>query len=175
MAQTIVIKCEGSALKPLDELIEFQGELKSLSKENYEKLKAQILELGFCEPISVWPSPRGLLIGNGHQRLRTLSVMQHEGYQIPLIPVSFIHPQDEEEFARIVLSLCSQYGEVETQGLYEYCSLNHIPLSFVETHLRLPELELPRYKAEYVEEPASTTKQEPCPHCQRPMKQKSAK
>jgi hypothetical protein len=161
----IEIKCQGATTVGIDDLIHFQGNLKSLDEENYHKLKLQILELGFCEPVSIWDSPDGFLIANGHQRLRTLSVMAKEGFEIPPIPVNFIFPSSMEEFTRIVLSLCSQYGKVEKDGLYEYCAKHSIPVEYLEKRLRLPELDVPKFKQEYYVDMVPNLSKRHCPHC----------
>lgn len=153
MPETIHIKAQGADSLPIEQITQFQGELKSLSKEAYEMLKSQLLELGFCEPITIWKKQDGThLLANGHQRLRTLLKMKEDGHSIPYIPVSYVHPNDEQEFAKIVLSLCSQYGEVEKQGLYEYMSIHNIPVSYAETRLRLPEIRLPQFKSEFYQD-----------------------
>lgn len=167
----VEVKCQGAGLLDIDKLTPFQGDLKSLQKEDFEKLKAQLLELGFCEPITIWDQGLNLLgeeqflIANGHQRLRTLSVMRREGIEIPKIPVSFVWPKNKDEFAKIVLSLCSQYGKVEKEGMYEYCAQHAIPVEFIETRLRLPELEVPKYKAEFHEDLPKSKRKFSCPQC----------
>lgn len=46
MKQSIRIACTGADSVPLQSIFPFQGDLKSLSPINYEKLKQQILEHG---------------------------------------------------------------------------------------------------------------------------------
>lgn len=57
---TIKISCSTKDYLPLDTLVEFQGDLKSLSEENYQKLKSEILQTGFAFPIYVWKSKDGV-------------------------------------------------------------------------------------------------------------------
>lgn len=52
--KNIRIACEGTHFLDIDEIDIFQGQLKSLSDENYEKLKTAILELGFSAPFFIW-------------------------------------------------------------------------------------------------------------------------
>lgn len=66
--QKVEIKCKGSTELPLSKLNEFQGDLKELTPVNYEKFKAELLHLGFSEPISVWKNKEKYYILNGHQR-----------------------------------------------------------------------------------------------------------
>ena len=65
------IACTGATTADINKLKPLQGKLKKLSDSNYEKLKTEILETGFSEPISVWDDNGTLRILNGHQRLAT--------------------------------------------------------------------------------------------------------
>lgn len=149
--ECIEVKCEGADLKSIHQLYDFQGDLKSLSAENYNKLKLQILEFGFCEPVTCWLNPEDgrTYLGNGHQRIRVLGQMATEGFHVPPIPISWCHAKDVQEFAKIVLSLTSNYGQLEAQGTYEYLEKHQIPVEYLETRLRLPELNVPQFKQEF--------------------------
>ncbi len=77
----IQMTCRGNAwLKP-DELEQFQGNLKTLSEQNYQKLKTAIADpkIGFSFPIFVWRSKNRNYIIDGHQRLITIRRMLKEG------------------------------------------------------------------------------------------------
>lgn len=129
-------------------LFHFQGNLKDLSEENYKKLKAVILRLGFSEPISVWEHENENKILNGHQRLRTLLSMEKEGYTIPLIPVNFILAKDEKEARQKVLALTSQYGEMTGQGLYGYLEESGMGIEDVVDY-RFPEINPKSFEIEF--------------------------
>ena len=132
-------------------LKEFQGELKSLSKENYKRLKKSILKNRFSEPFTVWEDENGKLnLLNGHQRLRCLLMMQNEGYHIPdKLPVSFVIADNLKQAKSIVLSLASQYGEVTKDGLYEFA--HHAEMSFEEMKdtFHFPEVNFNEYEKEF--------------------------
>lgn len=121
MSKAIRIECEGAASVPYTDLLAFQGDLKTLTRDNYEALKSRILTDGFSEPISIWKGKNK--IGNGHQRLRVVSQMvEKEGYELKdnALPVSYIIAKDEKEFARKVLALAGNYGTTDSDGLHEY-------------------------------------------------------
>lgn len=153
--QTITIACEGAKSIALEHLEHFQGDLKDLSQENYERLKREILERGFSEPISVWRHKGKLWILNGHQRVRTLRAMQDDGYVIPPLPVSIIHAKDEQEARLKVLALTSQYGEMTRQGLYEFMETGGVAIDQVVSSFRFPEIDFPKFMAEFYVEPAA--------------------
>lgn len=125
--ELIDVKCKGSGVRDISQLESFQGELKVLSDENYNKLKKEILELGFCEPVTIWKNK----ILNGHQRVKTLTRMKDEGYDIPKIPVNIVNAKDKKEAKKIILSLTSQFGKITNQGLYDFMKEAEIGLDEV--------------------------------------------
>lgn len=131
MKKEVVMKATGAGFAPLEDLIWFQGDLKNLSDESYEKLKKQILELGFSEPVTVWEDGGKLKLLNGHQRVATLRKMQEEGYRVPYVPYSIVEAENEEEAKRKVLSLTSTFGEITPLGLAHFIQ---------DTTIDLPEL-----------------------------------
>ena len=148
--KTIQIRCKGAIDLELEELHPFQGDLKELSKENYNKLRKQILSLGFSEPMSVWKADDGRwMIINAHQRHRVLSEMKRsEGYNIPKIPCSIIEAKSEHEAKKKVLALTSQFGEMTKDGLFEFASLNNIGLDELND-FRFPEIDFEEFKDEF--------------------------
>jgi len=145
----VKVECKGADMVPIELLTEFQGNLKSLSEENYGKLKADILELGFSEPVSVWVNKKKNFILNGHQRLRVLKRMKDEGIEIPDIPINYVKAEDIKTAKKKVLALASQFGRVDSQGLYEFISENHISIEELEQFVHFPEVDLAHFKAEF--------------------------
>ena len=142
----IRITCEGAKAVKYSDLIPLQGNLKDLSKENYGRLKKQIIDLGFSEPISVWLHKKKMNILNGHQRLRVISTMvEKEGYQCDPLPISLISAKDMNEAKRKVLALTSQYGEIKEEGLYEFLTGTDIDPTTLIDDYRFPEVDLPSF------------------------------
>ena len=151
----IQIRCKGAIDLDIDELHPFQGDLKELSKENYNKLRHQILTLGFSEPMSIWKDPitDKWMIINAHQRHRVLTELRNsEGYDIPKIPCSIVYAESELEAKKKVLSLTSQFGEITKDGLFQFASSNNIDLQTIE-EFRFPEISMPEFKAEFFDMP----------------------
>jgi ParB-like chromosome segregation protein Spo0J len=121
-SKTIKIKCTGAQTLPLDLILEFQGGLKKLSKQNLEKLKSNILKNGFVAPVFVWDDKGDYRILDGHQRIAALISLRQDGYDMPLIPVDTIDASDESEARKILLSITSQYGEFDLDELNEWIS-----------------------------------------------------
>lgn len=140
--KTIKIACKGADTKDIDELEEYQGNLKSLSTANYKKLRKEILELGFSEPISVWQNNGSSFILNGHQRLRVLKKMREDGYDVSAVPVNYVDAENEVEAKRKILSLTSQYGNMTEDGLYEFMHDAAIDIEEVAESFNFPEIDL---------------------------------
>lgn len=160
----VKIACRGAEKIPIDTLIEFQGELKSLSAEEYQKAKRGFLELGFSEPISVWmdPSDSQPKILNGHQRLRVLKKMREEGFEIPTdIPVSIVEADSFEQAKRKVLALAQQLGKIEKQGLREFMADANLTVDELEALFRFPEVHMNQFRSEFFDEKKTSEDSEP--------------
>jgi DNA modification methylase len=143
----IPIHCDPALkTKPIKDLANFQGNLKSLSKPEYEKLKASILKHGFFVPVFQWEGK----ILDGHQRL---FVVHNEGWELDGdVPIVDIEAKDEAEAAEKVLLLSSTYGKVEPQGVYEFTEKYGLDLEMID----LPDFNFDRFNAEYLQEAGST-------------------
>ena len=119
MSKEIKISCSIQDRVSIDDLVPTQKNLKSLSKENFEKLRKSIIKNGFFFPIGIWDHDGVLKLLDGHQRLLTLKELRNEGYIIPLVPVFRVYASDEKQARDMLFHSVSQYGQVEKQGLYE--------------------------------------------------------
>ncbi len=153
MQKEIKIACKGAAEMELQTLVPMQGDLKDLSEENYEKLKKEIIELGFSEPISVWIDPEGQAkLLNGHQRTRVLHKMRDDGWAIPPLPVSIVEAESHQQAMKKILSLTSQYGEITKDGLYKFMNEAQLSMGDVAASFRFPEVDFPRFREEFFAE-----------------------
>jgi DUF1365 family protein len=122
MLKDVKIFCKGAAEIDLDELQEFQGALKELTEENFNKLKSVILRRGIRAPIFVWDkeddSVKFML--DGHARLKVLKYLRMLGYVIPKLPVCYINAENEKEAKEILLEIASDYGKMTKEGLDDY-------------------------------------------------------
>lgn len=127
----------------LDKLCEFQGELKELTKENYNKLYKQIKKK-FTMPFTVWQDKKGKIhMLDGHQRKRVLNEMKNQGEDIPdKFPCNFIEADSEKEAKEILLSFVSQYGKVTDEGLYQFSIENDFEPDFLKENFEFPGLNL---------------------------------
>jgi hypothetical protein len=143
--KAIKIRCSGSRNVDVDELVEFQGGLKDLPQENFERLKKEIIETGFAFPIYVWKKGADECIIAGHQRVRTLKTLRRLGYSVPAIPVVDIVADSEREAKRRVLQDASQYGVVNEDGFAEFLHASEFDLDFARDSFRLPDIKWDKF------------------------------
>lgn len=147
----IQIACDVKDSLPLDQLKPFQGGLKILSKENYAKLRKEIVETGFAFPVYVWMSPDGSsYILGGHQRVSVLKELRDsEGFDVPLVPIVSVHADSYEQAKRRILQDVSQYGDIDRQGLYEFMGEAAIGPGDLAESFDLPDLDLVSFNSEF--------------------------
>ena len=116
-----------------------QGDLKTLSKENKEKLYNSIKTYGYFLPAFVWASDGDMWILDATQRYHVLSEFEANGYEVPEIPYVTIEAKDKKEAAQKLLQITSRYGEInsETSFFQDF----DIKLDYVND-IAIPELEL---------------------------------
>lgn len=156
MKKTVKIACSGvTTFLPIESLKELQGELKSLSVEDYKKMKQEILDTGFAFPIHVWEDKDGATwIVGGHQRKRGLEEMKKEGFNVPDVPVVYVEADDIKGARRRVMQDITQYGRVERQGLYEFMSAAELNFDNLSKSFRIPDLNLDDFNKEFFEDNA---------------------
>ena len=149
-AMDLKIACESAGTLPFSEMTEFQGELKSLSKEDYEKLRRQLETSGYSFPISIWKAPDGLnYILDGHQRLRTIKAMVADGWEIPDLPVSYTEASTYKEAKQKLLAAASQFGKMESQGLYEFLIDADLSVDDLVLNNRFADLDIDSFNKEF--------------------------
>ena len=136
---TVKMACTGAATLDIVELRAFQGDLKTLSPANAKKLRRQILETGFSEPIAVWRQDGKYHVLNGHQRLTVLSSLREEGWNVPSVPVCWVEAESEAQARHKVLALTSQFGSITSDGLSAFLELAELTRADLEG-FRFPEL-----------------------------------
>ena len=140
MKKEIPITCEGTQYMPINQLENFQENLKELKEVNYNKLKKVIEKYGFSFPVFVWNNK----IIDGHQRIFVIKKMMEEGYTIGDIPVVNIQARNEREAKEKILLAIAEYGTVTDEGLYEFIEKSSDklyakkPMATIVTETKLP-------------------------------------
>jgi len=140
--QKVQITCDGNFFVNLDELKDFQEGLKTLTDENKNSLKENILKFGFSFPFFIWEDDeKNKWINDGHQRQIVLQEMQNEGIELPdKFPACHVFAKDKKEAAEKLLLVSSQYGKFNEEGLYEFSQKYELDLP--ELKLDLPGINL---------------------------------
>lgn len=149
VSKEISVSCDVRDFADLNSLVPFQKELKSLSKEDYDRFRIELIETGIAFPIKVWEDEGRLNIVGGHQTHRMLTNLRDaEGFVIPPVPIVRVLAKDIKEAKRRVLQDISQYGRVERQGLYEFTlDAGMGPEDLAK--FRIPEIDLASFNAEF--------------------------
>lgn len=150
--KVLKIACQGAGALSIDLIQPLQGDLKSLSKENYERLRAEIERDGFSFPFAVWENPAdgGLYILDGHQRRETLVRMRKDGWEIPEVPIVFVEADDIKQAKHKLLAAASQYGKVESDGLLEFIGNDFLADDLV-SHFNFPEIDIKALSLEHLQ------------------------
>lgn len=135
----------------LDVLEPLQGPLKSLSEDDFEKLKKSILEEGFFAPLFLWHSGKSIKIIDGHQRVRVLQKLREEGVTIPKIPAVTIYAKNKAQALKRLLLTTSAFGKIQRDGLYELIEELGDPAALMN-ELSLPGVESKGFIAEYYQD-----------------------
>ena len=105
-------------MKKIEDIEEFQGNLKDISQAQLDKLKKSILTAGIIMPIFTWKNK----ILDGHQRLKAVRDLLKEGHTLPKnsLPCLEVDAKDRKEAARAVLLYSSKYAVMSKEGLAEF-------------------------------------------------------
>lgn len=154
MIKEVKISCDVKLFLPVEDLNEFQGNLKTLSSVNYEKLKKQILDEGFSAPIFVWQDKGKWWILDGHQRKHVILKLKAEGYAIPSLPCVQIHASTKKAAKKKLLTYVAQFGKVDGQGLYEYIMESELSLEELKEVGDIADINMEDFQKEYFAEVA---------------------
>lgn len=129
----------------IEELHEFQGDLKSLSDENFNRLKNDLISTGFDFVLHVWLDPKSkqYKLIDGHQRLKVLTALHSEGsLKIPKIPVALISAKNLKEAKKKVLKAASQHGETNRDSVLDFGFDSGFDFSEVQDSFVFPGIDL---------------------------------
>lgn len=133
----------------VDALAPFQGDLKILSDDNYERIKNSIMDLGYSFVVHAWKQGDQVHILDGHQRVKALKRMRENGIEVPKIPVVLVKAKDLREAKKKVLAGASQYGEMVPDGLARFMNEFKIEIPDVTMSFHFPEIDMDNFQSAY--------------------------
>ena len=126
------ISCECNDTLNLEEMTEFQGNLKARSDDDVDKIVKSIKKYGFSFPFFVWKHDGINHCLDGHGRLLALHKLDELGYLIPPLPVVYIDCKDEQSARDLLLRLNSHYGTMTKESVLEFIGEFEIDTSDLE-------------------------------------------
>ena len=126
------ISCECADTLHLDELTEFQGDLKKRDDDDIDKIIKSLKKYGIAFPLFVWKHENKNLLIDGHGRLEALKKLDEYGFLIPPLPVVFIDCKDEHAAKDLLLRLNSSYGTITKESVLEFIGKLEIDTSNFE-------------------------------------------
>lgn len=140
--KVIQIKCEAKSYYQLDDLNHFQGKLKSIDKDRFDKLKKSLIRDGLPIGFHVWIDKKNKVWTiDGHHRVLALKALRDDGYDIPSLPCVIVQANNKKEAAKAVLINNSKYAKINQESLSDFMidfELNIDDLNFLD----LPDLNM---------------------------------
>lgn len=135
---------------PYNDLLDLQGNFKTLSKTNFEKLKAGIINDGFSFVIHVWKHEGRFYIIDGHQRVNTIKHMvEIDKFDCPKLPVAIVEADNFAHAKRKVFAASSSFGKIEGQGLYEMMQDAEVGMDQLTDNYDFAGVDMEHFEAEY--------------------------
>lgn len=159
-----------------ENLIPFQPDnLKTLTSENYEKLKNSLIKNHFIAGFHVWENSGKYWILDGHHRKYVLENLKKEGYILPdKLPCNVVDVKSKREAIKFLLTYSSEYAHPDRQSISEFIINNELDFDELNSmidlrHINIEELKLDlssdiEFK-EYDEKTADDVKHVECPQC----------
>lgn len=146
--------CNTGFTMPINDLNDFQGDLKTLSEEAYDKLSREIIETGFGFAPHIWlnETDNKYYLIDGHQRIKTLKRLRDNGYVVPEVPVVKVSASTIEDAKKKVLQAISQYGKLTYDGLAQFSIDSGITFEDLSYRFDLPEIDLKKFFIDFVHE-----------------------
>jgi ParB-like chromosome segregation protein Spo0J len=128
----IKIKCESNTNFEIDDLIPFQGKLKSITKENFTKLKKSIVKDGLPLGFHVWKNNDKIFLIDGHHRHLALKSLREEGYFVAPVPCNIVLAKNKKEAAKSILISNSKYADMNDESLSDFMIDQELALDDLE-------------------------------------------
>jgi len=121
------VTCKAADTVAIESLVPLQGDLKSLSQKDADKIRASLIQHGVSFPFLAWKFKKITYILDGHQRDSVLKQMAKEGWKIPPLPVVWVEAKDMKEAKQKILLISSRYGRITEDGLRNFAADLDLP------------------------------------------------
>jgi hypothetical protein len=173
MGKAVRITCKVDNFLPYEEIEPLQGQLKTRTDKQIEKICRSIIKHGWAFPEFIWQNEGHNYCLDGHGRQAAIPRLIEMGYTIPPIPVVYIEAKNRNDAKELLLKCISQYGNVVIDGFLSFAQ----GLEFDFSELNIPDLsDLFTQGAfdmgDFFEDGFKPEKEEKvrlCPHCGKPI------
>ena len=131
----IKINCVTKDTLKLTDMVPFQGNLKSRTKQDIVDLTESLKNEGLMMPFAIWKKPleqnpdepaetvHNLFLLDGHGRKQALVQMAVDEPELLNVewPVIYVEAADEDSARKALLQITSSYGKVTKQGYKQFC------------------------------------------------------
>lgn len=120
-------------------------EFKDFSPEEEEKLRHSVLTNQFTDPFKVWHdiATDTVYCLDGKHRGIILRKMISEGITVPeLLPGTFIHCDNMQEAAKLVLQYSSHYARTTQSGLVDFMETYNLTVEDISLDINIPEIDM---------------------------------
>jgi hypothetical protein len=130
-------------------------DLEFIQQENFKewindgdtKLIESILKFQFVDPFKVWESDGKLYCLDGKHRFLDLLQVSELGHNVPdELPATFIHCENIESAAELVLVYSSAYARITQQGLFDFVSTFNLDIPSLKDVINIPEFSMERFE-----------------------------
>lgn len=137
-----VIKIESVKWQELKQLQ--TDNFKELTKENYEKLKASLINNNFIMAFTIWEDKAGAkYIIDGVHRFKTLQLLKKEKYKVPeKLPAIFIDCKDKKEAVKYIYIYSSKYADITETGFSDMINKYKFDIQDLTNEIRFTEIDL---------------------------------
>lgn len=124
-----------------------QDDFKEWFDSGNDKLIQSLLRYQFVDPFKVWEAEPGVIYClDGMHRYKDLAMLETMGVEVPEeLPATFIHCEDLNDAAQLVLVYSSIYAKITQDGLHDFMSQYKIDLSDVQSSISIPEFSMDRH------------------------------
>ena len=114
------VTCKTTDTLELCEITDFQGDLKTRTNEDYDKIIKSIDEHGFAVPFFIWKHDGINSCLDGHGRVGALNKLVAKGEHIPPLPVVYVDCKNEADAKKLLLQINSHYGEMTVESVQAF-------------------------------------------------------
>lgn len=147
----IQFKCQVESTLPFTSLLPFQGQLKSRTPSDIEKLAASISDDGLLMPFVVWHKPNTDVQLNylldGHARYAAIQKISHESPEVlsQEYPILVIVAESIDEAKNALLQISSSYGKITSKGLQTFiANAPRINVNTLGIKVKPPKVKVPK-------------------------------